>query len=370
MLTRSKLTRRSVLVGAAGFASYPVLADGLSSSVAQQIGGALSAGFDGGISGGSGTPSWVTPGAAVDMDFANGLYFGGTLANLLSISRASNATDLLPSSASGYAYNTFSSNVLSVSPTFGLLIFEARTNLLLNSNAPATQTTASLGVGTYTNWVNGPGSALVSGGTATITGAAPATNGSPNTFNVTVAGTVIDTVTGSLNGFQLELGAFGTSFIVTAGATATRVADVCTSAGVLLALLSAAQGTVVAQMGPFPGGATNPSQGGTVFGSSNSTLQRYPFNNTDLQTFNGGTGLRVNVGGAAFAGNLKAGVAWSGAGRSVAGNNVLATDANTISSPSQYVGSANTTGQLNGYIKRFTVFPTRLSDAALQALTV
>lgn len=315
-------------------------------------------------------PAWVLSGAAIDMDFANGRYFGGTPANLLTISRASNATDLLPSSASGYAYNTFTSNVLAISPTFGLLIFEARTNVLLNSAVPATQTTASLGTGAYTLWVNGSGSATSSAGSATITGVGAATNGTPNVFTVTVAGTVTITVSGSLNAFQCELGAFGTSFIVTAGATATRVADVCTSAGALLALLSAAQGTVVAQMGPFPGGATNPSQGGTVFGSSNSTLQRYPFNNTDLQTFNGGTGLRVNVGGAIFAGNLKAGVAWSGAGRSVAGNNVLATDANTISSPSQYVGSANTTGQLNGYIKRFTVFPSRLADATLQGLTL
>jgi hypothetical protein len=40
-------------------------------------------------------PSWVfVPGSAVDMDFANNLYFGGTTASLLSLTRASNATDL------------------------------------------------------------------------------------------------------------------------------------------------------------------------------------------------------------------------------------------------------------------------------------
>lgn len=313
-------------------------------------------------------PLTSPPVATVDLDFANGVYNGGQLSDLLSLSRASNATDLLPSSASGYAYNTFSSNVLAISPTFGLLIFEARTNQLLNSTIPVTQTTGALAASAQTLWVNGSGSAGLSNGTATGC-AGTATNGAPVTFTPT-AGTCIVTVIGSLNFFQLEAGAFGTSGIITAGATATRTADICTSAGALLTLLSAAQGTVVAQMGPFPGGAVNPSQGGTVFGSSNSTLQRYPFNNTDLQTFNGGVGLRANVGGAIFAGNLKAGVAWSVAGRSVAGNNVLATDANTISSPSQFVGSSNTTGQLNGYIKRFTVYSTRLSNAALQALTI
>lgn len=337
---------------------------GLSYALSGSLGFPLSGEFSG-----SSIPGWVSPGATVDMDFANGLYFGGTPATLLSVSRASSATDLVPSSASGYAYNTFGNNVLPVSPTFGAPPFAARTNVLLNSAVPVTQTTASLATGTYTNWVNGPGSALVSGGTATITGAAPATNGSPNTFNVTVAGTVLNTVTGSLNFNQIELGAYGTSGIITTGAPATRAADVWTATGALLTLLSAAQGTVVAQMGPFPGGATV-LNGGTVFGSSNSTLQRYPFNNTDLQSFNGGVGLRANVGGAIFAGSLKAGVAWDGTGRSVAGNNVLATDANTISLPSQFVGSSNTTGQLDAFIKRFTVFPTRLSDAALKALTV
>lgn len=191
----------------------------------------------------SSVPPWVLSGAAIDLDFANGRYFGGSLASLLSITRASNATDLLPTSASGYVYNTYSSNVLTVSPTFGLLIFETRTNQLLNSNAPATQTTGSLGTGTWTLWCNGTGSVLPSGGTATITGAASASNGSPNTFVVTVAGTVTVTVTGSLNAFQLEQGAFGTSFIITGGATATRAADNITFIGSALTILKLSVGS-------------------------------------------------------------------------------------------------------------------------------
>jgi hypothetical protein len=105
---------------------------------------------------------------------------------------------------------------------------DSATNYLLNSNAPVTQTTASLGTGFYTLSVYGTGSALASGGTATITGAASATEGSPNTIEVTVAGTVTITVTGSLDYFQLEGGSVATSIIITAGTTITRAADINT----------------------------------------------------------------------------------------------------------------------------------------------
>lgn len=109
----------------------------------------------------------------------------------------------------------------------GLLIEAAVTNNLLNSTSPATQTTASLGTGTYTIWCEGSGSATVAGNTATITGAGTATAGSPVTFVVTVAGTVDVTVAGSLTVFQLELGSLPTSLIITAGTTVTRAQDVC-----------------------------------------------------------------------------------------------------------------------------------------------
>jgi hypothetical protein len=106
----------------------------------------------------------------------------------------------------------------------GTLLEDVATQKLLNSDAPATQTTASLGVGNYTLSVYGTGSALASGGTATISGAASATDGNPDTFSVDVAGTVTVTVTGSLDYFQLESGDFPTSIIITAGSEVTRAA--------------------------------------------------------------------------------------------------------------------------------------------------
>jgi len=307
------------------------------------------------------------------MDFANGRYFGGTLASLLSITRASNATDLLPSSASGYAYNTFGSNILAISPTFGLLIFEARTNLLLNSNAPATQTTASLGTGTYTLWGNGSGSLLASGGTATITGAAPATNGSPNTFTVTVAGTVTVTVTGSLNAFQLELGAFGTSFIVTAGATATRASDSIQAAGALATTLLGAQGTVL-----FNGTALGVNAGTNYLlgpGANNGFLMAA----SNLSGANGGSALQgvtnLCVAGGGFTANVahKMIGSWlqSNYGLSLDGAAaVTSVNASTLTQAGpESIGNRLGAQFFNGRLPRLTAWNTQLSNALLPGLS-
>lgn len=172
-----------------------------------------------------GLPTYQGNTATYSIDFTQ----TGVNISALTVSRASAGTDLLASAASGAAYNTFVANQARVTPGVGLLIEESRTNYLLNSTAPATQTTGTLPTSEYTLWVNGAGSAAVTAGTATITGGGTATNGSPNTFNVTVTGTVTITVTGLLNAFQLEAVPLAanapTSLIITAGATATRAAD-------------------------------------------------------------------------------------------------------------------------------------------------
>ena len=83
-----------------------------------------------------GAPGWVEPGAAIDLDFSNGRYYGGSLTGLLSLSRASSETDLLPQSVSGYAYHTYGNNVLALSPFVGLLIYGIQNKPAAQLNHP------------------------------------------------------------------------------------------------------------------------------------------------------------------------------------------------------------------------------------------
>jgi hypothetical protein len=322
-------------------------------------------------------PSWVLQGASVDMDFANGRYFGGTTANLLSITRASSATDLLPSSPSGYAYHTYGSNVLAISPGVGLLIFEARTNQLLNSATPATQTTGALAATAQTLWVNGSGSATLSNGTATGC-AGTATNGAPVTFTPT-AGTCTVTVTGSLNAFQLEAGAFGTSFIVTAGAVGARFADVVSATGVLASGLTSTSGSVIVAFNASNITANFSRLFGVDDGSaSNNRRVLYVAQSTGvLSNLNssGGVSSPISPSANAYAAGTpaKAGLSWSaGAGSLVLSNGTVVTGATTlpIGLNVETIGSSQSLQWLNGIVSRFTVFPSKVLDAVLKALTV
>jgi hypothetical protein len=102
----------------------------------------------------------------------------------------------------------------------GLLVEDARTNLLHDSFAPASQT-HTLGAGTYTLSVHGAGTCALSGG---ATGTASA--GAPVTFTLGASAQVGFTVSGGPTAIQCELGETATSPIATPGTgSATRQLD-------------------------------------------------------------------------------------------------------------------------------------------------
>ena len=263
----------------------------------------------------------------------------------------------------------------------GLLVEAVRTNSLLNSGAPATQTTASLGVGQYTLWMDGTGSATTSAGTATITGGGTASSGVVNTFSVTVAGTVTVTVTGSPTRFQLENGAGRTSYIPTVGSTVTRAADVANLT--LGGWFNAAAFTVIARwvfgyVPPETAGAQGPW--GLDDGTLNNLIQEYTqtgvsnmgtfvvsggvtgVNNAAVTATTAGAvtkrGMALQVGDfASYSGGIQRGTQSGGVVMPIG----LTTLRIGAVPPSQW--------QLDGWVQGIDIYPVRLPNGTLAALT-
>ena len=186
-------------VSPAGWCKY------FSRQVAQQYSGA-------GISGGGGPP-----GTTLDLNFMS----SGNMPAGVTFTRASpasyqDASGVIQTAAVDQPRWDYAGGSLR-----GLLIEEARTNLLLNSATLGTQSVA-VTAQAYTLSFYGTGTVTKSGA---ATGALVGTGAGQRvtqTFTPT-AGTLTCTVTGSVTNAQIEAGSFGpTSWIPTAGATATR----------------------------------------------------------------------------------------------------------------------------------------------------
>ena len=131
----------------------------------------------------------------------------------------------------------------------GLLIEEARTNLLLNSlidgTSLITQAVVTTAVSTTLSFY-GTGQIVLSGtSSATVVGAGAYPSRKTYTFTPT-AGALTLTVTGTVQYAQLEVGAFATSFIPTGATSVIRNADVATMTGTnFSSWYNASEGTFV-----------------------------------------------------------------------------------------------------------------------------
>lgn len=407
-----------------------------------------------GKAGSIGTPAWVLPGAAVDLDFANSRYFGGALASLMGLTRASNgfATD-----NAGSLVN-FAPNVPRITSA-GLLIEETATNIVHASNptvgvwssfqasytsnaalAPDGTMTAALASTTGANgviYVDGN-----AGGTDSIAGNTPvtmfafvkassggtagsltwATNGngtgcqtnfdmstgvtsSPVTFGTGVytnsgmsqlgttgwwivwiqgqlsntatalAGACTVTVPASSNflvwGMNVHPNmAFVTSPIITTAASAVRAADGASGIGALLSAVGGSTYSIAAAIGGSPNSGYVRLLG--INGAGVAPLIIGPTSGV-VSSYNGGTVLSAVLGSGLVTGPVKLAAGFSAAGRSlVANNGTVVTDAAAFAAiASVEIGSqAGSSLFLDGYIKRLTIWNSRLSDATLKALTV
>lgn len=267
----------------------------------------------------------------------------------------------------------------------GLLVERSNTNFLLNSLAPATQTTQVLSTGTYTLSVEGSGSASVAGNTATIAGGGTATEGNSITFQITALGSLTVTVTGMLTAFQIENFDEVSSLIVTGGTTATRQLD---DVSIPISSFGASllSGTLLAQVGrlPFKTGA-----GANVFcalddGTNSNRVVVFrtsgtvpPYACRAVVTISGSNQFLADSNTAIGPSDgVKIGIAYEAGNTGVGVNGGLLTPTmnNAFTLPlltTLRLGSQTPSGSasVNGCIRRIQYFPFRVPNSLLQALT-
>lgn len=255
--------------------------------------------------------------------------------------------------------------------SLGLLVEEARTNLLLNS---ATLSTQSVTVAAAANTLSFYGT-----GTVTLTGVSTAGplvgTGANNrvslTFTPTV-GVLVVTVSGSVTNAQLEAGAFPTSYIPTTTATVTRAADVASITGSnFSSWYNQTEGTVF-----FEG--INPAISTTAFavsdGSTNNRLQMESGTNSRIaRVVSGGTTQAANSIAYTYGTSQRFAISYATGSINFANAGTLGTEdtSATIPTVDQARIGANPTGAnpLNSTIKRLTYWPVRLANTTLQSIT-
>ena len=253
----------------------------------------------------------------------------------------------------------------------GLLIEEARTNLLLNSATLGTQSVA-VTAQAYTLSFYGAGTVTKSGA---ATGALVGTGAGQRvtqTFTPT-AGTLTLTVTGSVLNAQIEAAGFASSWVPTAGAAATRAQDIMTMP--LAGWYSGTAGTWFAS-------AMMPANGNIGYRGI-FDLDGGPFNVWLRAYITGGTPnvdgnidvTGINFGVMTPGTPFKIAATYSAAGTHVAFNGAMGGGTAAVSTPATYttlrlgVTDSNNANAANGYLRGVQYWPRVLSDAELQQVT-
>jgi hypothetical protein len=271
----------------------------------------------------------------------------------------------------------------------GLLIETGRTNLFLNSlingTSLATQTVATNGQ--YTLSFYGTGSIAMTGGyTGTLTG----TGAYPSRVFLTVVAftSTVFTVTGTVQYAQLELSNansgfanYPTSFIPTAGASATRAADVVTVDN-LSPWFNSVEGTLMAQASTYDSHIAGNPRAVCDLGAGTTTnrfLLRYTNTSTAVapravmngtSTFNTGYGST-----SALNTPVKQAMAYKSANSAstLQGYGSVVTETTAFASfiPTKlFLGTGNTSIPLNGHIQKVSYWKQRLTNNEMLSIVV
>lgn len=303
-----------------------------------------------------------------------------TVDSRVTFSRASTATDLFYTNGNASSYNSYSTDVARVSATNGLLVEEARTNYFLNSTAPATQG-ISLTAGTYTCWNAGSsGNVTLIGSVSGLLGTVTFFN--PVTFTLSQTETVTCSLTGTIRYVQLENGAHPTSFIVTAGASATRAIETARVSPISW-FRPNAPGTLFVEFAslayPYVAAQTIIAAIGKGSASGNDAFRLRITGSSNVCTaaaLNGGTTVATGSTSTFTVGatnRLAAAYMQSGLVASLNGQAVV-TESTAILGTGQTdlsIGTSDggTTTRLNGYVRRVLYWPRALSASELRGIT-
>lgn len=298
---------------------------------------------------------------------------GGFSLTRASVGTYTNSSGVITTAAVDEA--RFDYNPVTLQP-LGLLLEGARTNLLLNSATLSTQS-VTVSATAYALSFYGTGTVTLSGtSSGSLVGSGAYPTRSVLKFTPT-AGTLTLTVTGSVQFAQLEAGDFETSYIPTAGASATRATELTTAPSSSLGF-NAAEGTLLIELNEaIPTSHNNVGEVIARFQNPGSVTDAI-----GIQKEVGGQNFRAFVANASTYtyssyggfGNTKLAVAYKASSCAYYAGGSPITWSSPSSIPSNTdlfrIGSDSSgTSHFFGHIRKITYWPQRLANAQLAAIT-